>query len=132
MSRGDRRMAEVIYEAWRNGAKFDAWQDHFKLDVWLAAFETNGLDPLFYSSRLRTPDEVFPWDHIDAGITKRTLRREYERSQRFELQPDCRTGCYGCGVNQAFSSMQPDAANPRKWFCPVIGRPAAEPVGEAL
>ena len=132
MSRGDRRMAEVIYEAWRNGAKFDAWQDHFKLDVWLAAFETNGLDPLFYSSRLRTPDEVFPWDHIDAGITKRTLRREYERSQRFELQPDCRTGCYGCGVNQAFSSIQPDAANPRKWFCPVIGRPAAEPVGETL
>jgi radical SAM superfamily enzyme YgiQ (UPF0313 family) len=29
LSRGDRRMAEVVYRAWRNGAKFDDWQEHF-------------------------------------------------------------------------------------------------------
>ncbi len=27
LSRGDRRMAEVIYSAWKNGSKFDAWDE---------------------------------------------------------------------------------------------------------
>lgn len=131
MSRGDRRMGNVIYDAWRNGAKFDAWQDHFKLDVWLSAFEANGLAPEFYGARHRGADEVFPWDHIDTGVTKRTLRREYERSQRFELRDDCRNGCYGCGVNAAFRSIQPSSSNPLKWFCPVLREAQIELEAEA-
>lgn len=130
MSRGDRRMANVIYRAWRNGAKFDAWQDHFKLDVWLEAFAENGLTPEFYAARERGSDEIFPWDHIDTGVTKRTLRREYERSRRFELRADCREGCYGCGVNRAFRPIQPSADSPRRWFCPVIETEPA-PLSEA-
>src|SRR5581483_5744336 len=39
LSRGDRRLAEVIYTAWKSGAKFDAWGDQMKYDVWMAAFE---------------------------------------------------------------------------------------------
>lgn len=130
MSRGDRRMANVIYDAWKNGAKFDAWQDHFKLDVWLDAFAANDLTPEFYAARERGSDETFPWDHIDIGVTKRALRREYERSQRFELRADCRKGCYGCGVNHAYQPIQPGADHPRRWFCPVIETESAS-VSEA-
>lgn len=120
MSRGDRRMANVILSAWQNGAKFDAWQDQFRKDVWLNAFEENGIDPAFFAARERGESEVFPWDHIDTGVTKRTLRREFERSQRRELRNDCREGCYGCGVNRAFSAVQPGKDSERRWFCPVI------------
>ncbi len=117
-SRGDRRQSAVIYRAWQLGAKFDAWQDHFNKKAWLQAFAENNLDPNFYMHRERGENEVFPWDHIDIGVNKRVLRAEYERSLRGELRKDCREGCYGCGVNQAFANIR--AENPSaQWFCPV-------------
>ncbi|MBU0709392.1 MAG: TIGR03960 family B12-binding radical SAM protein, partial [Candidatus Omnitrophica bacterium] len=39
LSRGDRRLSEVILRAFRNGARFDAWNDQFCFDKWLLAFE---------------------------------------------------------------------------------------------
>ena len=43
-------------------------------------------------------DEVFPWDHIDVGVTKKYLWSEYEKAIKMELT-DCRLQCTGCGVN---------------------------------
>ena len=117
-TRGDRRMADVIYRAWQLGAKLDAWADHYKKDAWMQAFAENDLSPEFYVHRKREADEVFPWDIIDTGVSKRTLRREYENSLNGVLRPDCRTGCYGCGIVQAFHDVQPTTENNR-WFCPV-------------
>lgn len=117
-TRGDRRMSNVIYRAWQLGAKLDAWADHYKKDAWMQAFEENGLSPEFYVHRKREADEVFPWDIIDTGVSKRTLRREYENSLNGVLRPDCRTGCYGCGIVQAFHDIQPEDESVR-WFCPV-------------
>src|SRR5581483_5402623 len=34
LSRGDRRLADVIERAWRDGARFDGWDEHFKLETW--------------------------------------------------------------------------------------------------
>ena len=118
-SRGDRRMGAVIHRAWQLGAKFDAWQDHFNKEAWLQAFSENGLDPDFYVHRERSKNEVFPWDHIDIGVTKHTLRKEFENGLEGVLRPDCRTGCYGCGINQAFRLVQPKAGE-QKWFCPIL------------
>ncbi len=118
-SRGDRRQSAVIHRAWQLGAKFDAWQDHFRKEAWLQAFKENNLDPNFYMHRERQRDEVFPWDHIETGVSKRILRAEYERSLRGDLRHDCREGCYGCGISQAFATIR--AENPSaEWFCPVI------------
>jgi radical SAM family uncharacterized protein len=126
LARGDRRQSAVIYQAWQSGAKFDAWQDHYKKEAWMKAFNDNNLDPNFYMHRERNENEVFPWDHINTGVTKKTLRKEYERSLNGELREDCRQGCYGCGVNQAFASIR--AENPDSdWFCPQI---AAQPEGK--
>lgn len=117
-TRGDRRMSKVIYRAWQLGAKLDAWADHYKKDAWMQAFEENGLSPEFYVHRKREADEIFPWDIIDPGVSKRTLRREYENSLNGVLRPDCRTGCYGCGIVQAFHDIQPEEESVR-WFCPL-------------
>ena len=117
-SRGDRRLSNVIYRAWQLGAKLDAWADHYKKDAWMQAFEENGLSPEFYVHRKRSADEIFPWDHIDPGVSKKILRKEYENSLNGILRPDCRTGCYSCGIVQAFSDVQPDEESVR-WFCPV-------------
>ncbi len=118
MTRGDRRLSKVIYRAWQLGAKLDAWADHYRKEAWMQAFEENGLSPEFYVHRDRGVDEVFPWDVIDPGVNKKILRREYENSLNGVLRPDCRGGCYGCGIVQAFHEVQP-AEDAVKWFCPV-------------
>ena len=59
LSRGDRRMAEVIYTAWRNGTKFDAWQDQRQLQAWSSAFASLNLDPAFYTHRTRFARNTF-------------------------------------------------------------------------
>jgi len=97
-SRGDRRLTPVLVEAWQRGARFDAWSEHFKADVWIESFKECGLDPRFYLHRERSPEEVFPWDHIDCGVTKGFFRREWEKALEGQLTADCRVRCLECGV----------------------------------
>ncbi|HDN80460.1 MAG TPA: TIGR03960 family B12-binding radical SAM protein [Chloroflexi bacterium] len=101
-SRGDRRTAEVIYRAWEKGARFDAWREFFNWERWEEAFAEAGLDPSFYVHRLRPREEIFPWDHIDTGVTREFLWEEYQRALRGEITPDCRQQCYACGIRRAF------------------------------
>ena len=98
LSRGDRRMADVIETVFRNGGRLDAWTDYFRYDRWNEAFRSCGLDRDFYASRARDVDEVLPWDVIDVGVRKSLLLREKERAYRSELSPDCRRSCSACGA----------------------------------
>ena len=98
LSRGDRRIADVIEEVWRNGGRLEAWSDFFSFDVWTAAFDKMGIDPAFYAFRDRSTDELLPWDMIDVGVRKEHLIHEYEAAHRAELSPDCRKKCSGCGA----------------------------------
>ena len=99
LSRGDRRVADVIYRAWQLGARFDAWGDAYRPEAWEQAWRECGLSPEFYGRRPRDRDEALPWDHIDIGVRKEFLWREAERCRAAMPTPDCREGCVGCGVN---------------------------------
>ena len=97
-SRGDRRLAPVIESAWRKGARFDGWGELFAIDKWEAAFRENQLDMSSYL-RARELDELLPWDHIDVGVNKKFLRKEYKAAHAGELTRDCRqVGCTGCAI----------------------------------
>lgn len=117
LSRGDRRMAEVVYHAWQNGARFDAWGDQFDLAFWRTAFEQARLDPDFYSHRARALDETLPWDHINAGVRKDFLLRDYEFSLEGKVRADCRGQCYSCGILSTFSELRL-LAPVGGWKCP--------------
>lgn len=119
LSRGDRRMGNVILSAWRGGAKFDAWQDLFRYDVWLQAFADHNLDPAFYTHRTRTEHEVFPWDHIFSGVRKKYLWSEYQASQEGQIQEDCRQGCFACGILPAFAEIRRHHPG-NHWKCPEV------------
>ncbi|ODS33947.1 MAG: hypothetical protein SCARUB_00920 [Candidatus Scalindua rubra] len=98
-ARGDRRLGDVILQAWQDGCKFDAWDDHFDYDKWKIAFEKVGLDERFYFCRDRGEDETLPWDHISSGIIKEFLQSERKKSFEQEFTPDCFTdGCPDCGA----------------------------------
>ena len=86
--------------AWRLGCRFDGWSDQFRYDLWLRAFEETGIDPDFFAVRERSAEETFPWDHLDCGVTKAYLLREWEKALRGECTPDCRQGCTGCGMKR--------------------------------
>jgi radical SAM family uncharacterized protein/radical SAM-linked protein len=100
LARGDRRLAPVIQGAHARGARLDGWGEHFDPARWDEALAAAGLDPDFYTRRERAEDEVLPWDHLDARVSRSWLRAERDRARREEPTPDCReTGCVNpCGV----------------------------------
>lgn len=98
-ARGDRRLHEVLIKTWELGCKFDGWDDHFRFSKWMEAFKHCGVDPEFYAYRMRDLDETLPWDHIDVGVTKEYLKREYKKSLEAELTEDCKVACTGCGID---------------------------------
>lgn len=99
-ARGDRRLCDVILAAYNNGCTFDSWDDKINLEGWAKAFESCGIDTSFYTSRARSYDEILPWDHINSGITKDFLIKEYEKAKKAETTRNCRQQCAGCGSNK--------------------------------
>ena len=108
-ARGDRRLAPVIEEAAKNGAKMDGWDEYFNYQIWLDAFEKCGIDPNFYTIRGYGEEEILPWDTIDVGVTKKFLQMERKRAYAESVTPDCRHQCSGCGANCLLKEVQCDA-----------------------
>lgn len=68
LARGDRRVADFLELVarldgnWRRA--LDEWED----------------DPAAYTTRSRAIDETFPWDHLDVGVKKAGLLREFQKA----------------------------------------------------
>ncbi len=97
-ARGDRRLADVIETAQARGARFDGWSDRCQIAIWEAALAAHGLDADFYLRR-RPLGEVLPWDHLDAGLSKKFLQQDLARAVAAQLTPDCSVErCTYCGA----------------------------------
>jgi radical SAM family uncharacterized protein len=108
LSRGDRKVAEGVYEAWRRGAKFDAWSEHFRADIWADAFAAVGVEPAWYAHREWDTREPLPWDHVDSGVTKSYLRGQWRDVHSTKTVGDCHHGaCNVCGM-QLFDALRED------------------------
>lgn len=100
LARGDRRISDAILYVYNHGGFFDSWSEFFNFNLWLEAFDACGISMDDYNKRIRGENEIFPWDFIDAGVTKDFLLREWKTSQREEVTPNCRMRCSGCGAKQ--------------------------------
>ena len=98
LARGDRKVAKAIRSAYEKGCLFDSWGEYFHNDLWMEAFAQTGVDPDFYTVRERSEEEVFPWDFIDIGVTKKFLLREWKKAHEEKITTNCRQGCSGCGA----------------------------------
>ena len=97
-ARGDRRISDAIYYAYKNGCLFDAWTEEYKHDVWMEAFEKYGAGLDFYIFRERNVDEILPWDILDIGVNKSYLVREWENARNEKVTENCKDKCAGCGA----------------------------------
>ncbi len=88
LSRGDRRLGDVIEAAWKNGARFDGWDEKFDLGRWERALDACGVDRNLYL-QTRPVDARLPWDHLDIGLEDGFLAWEYRRALKDRVSPPC-------------------------------------------
>ncbi len=109
LSRGDRRVGDVIEAVWRDGGRFDGWSEHFSYERWMRCADQVfsgmneehgwGIDVDWFTTRERDELETLPWDHIDSGLDKAWLWEDWQAALDEEEQPDCRWDpCFDCGV----------------------------------
>jgi radical SAM family uncharacterized protein len=99
LARGDRRVADAVERAWRLGATFDGWHEIDTLGTWMQALAETGVDLHWYIARERDQNEALPWDHLDSGLDKDWLWKDWQDATSDTALEDCRwTPCYDCGV----------------------------------
>jgi radical SAM family uncharacterized protein/radical SAM-linked protein len=128
LARGDRRLADVIEDVWRQGSRFDGWDEVFDLERWQAAFARRGVEVAAYLGT-RPVSARLPWDHIDVGLEDGFLLAEYRKALKGRASPPCgkvagmlihhtnledaepdrgKLVCYDCGVACDLAKMRED------------------------
>lgn len=103
-AKGDEQVSKIIYEAWRDGAKFDSWSEYFNFEIWQNAITKSKIDISKYIYREIGLDEKLPWDNIYTGVTKEFLKKEYLKGIKDELETEnCMKKCSNCGVNEKYN-----------------------------
>ncbi len=131
-SRGDRRLNGVLRTAWAAGARFDSWGDRFEPGLWAEAFSREGVDPAVYRGAL-DPGARLPWDHMETGIRKSYLAREYRMALEGTPSPACLETacgtCEACDVPHLRLTPRDASAEPRVSLRepPVWGTPSSGP-----
>jgi radical SAM family uncharacterized protein/radical SAM-linked protein len=98
-ARGDRRLSRAVLSAYQKGCRFDGWSEKFDFNKWLESFADAGVVPAFYTGRRRPFDELFPWDHLNPGVAKEFLIKEFEQAMALARTPDCKVDrCSNCGL----------------------------------
>jgi radical SAM family uncharacterized protein/radical SAM-linked protein len=97
-ARSGREVGAAIALAHARGCRFDGWTEQLRFDVWMEAFRDAGVDPHAIANGTLPLDGSLPWDHIDAGVDRAFLLREYGRALEGQATGDCHAGpCNGCG-----------------------------------
>ena len=114
ITRGDERVGALIEDAYRSGARMDAWDDCIDRELWRGVFERDGSQPETRYLAARDPAEELPWDAVRAGVSRRYLKREWERCREGRRSERCAPGCPDhCGIcNQEVSVRESEPLDP--------------------
>ncbi len=112
LARGDRKLCDALLRVYEKGGIFPAWSEFYDDQIWMEAFQETGIDISFYTTRPREREEIFPWDFIDAGVSKDFLWKEWERAREGVTTPNCRVACNGCGSMRYQSGVCLSERNP--------------------
>ncbi len=142
ITRGDRKVAQLLLDAHRLGCRFDGWKEHLDVSRWSQAFQNVGMAPERFL-RERSLSEWLPWDHLHAGISKKYLLKEWQRHLEASTIPDCRWGdCGRCGAcgrevrvttfdgQDPLASRRPPAGEGPHYRHPKVALPDIAPPGK--
>ncbi len=104
IGKGGRELSAMIYRAWQLGAGMDSWFENIDaaFAAWVQAYQGSNTPP---ETLTQLPihhfelEDPLPWDHIDTGIDKRWLQKDYQRALEAITVEDCSfEGCSACGI----------------------------------
>ncbi len=97
LARGGRSVADALYFAYKDGARFDAWGERFDFEHYRKAFDRCGVDVNAIVGE-RSTDEPLPWDFVNIGVAKEYFQSEYRKALNAQTTPSCNKRCNGCGL----------------------------------
>jgi len=83
LSRGDRRLADVLLHVYKNGGKFESSRENFDFNRYANAMTHFGLSFDDYLGE-KSVDKPLPWDFIRIAVSKEFLLAE--RSKAYGLK----------------------------------------------
>ncbi len=99
ISRGDKKISKLLYEAYSLGAYLDGWSNYFNFEIWEKASEKSNINLNEYAEKNFNLNEPLPWEFIDTGVSKDFLKKEYINSKKGIEIDDCRFfKCNNCGI----------------------------------
>ncbi|MCJ2542687.1 TIGR03960 family B12-binding radical SAM protein [Thermostichus vulcanus] len=109
IGKGDRSLGRMIERAWRSGAGMDAWWENIDAAyaAWVRAYRGEetaaAAEPDLPNAHLPIHEfdleDPLPWDHVDTGIDKKWLQKDYRRALEAMTVEDCSfEGCSACGI----------------------------------
>jgi len=106
LARGDKKVSQAVYNAFKKGARLE--QDKFNFKTWEVAFEEADICIKDYANKNFSHSDILPWDNINVGVSKEFLIREDNNAQDMVTTPDCRNGiCSNCGVRNCVKKCPP-------------------------
>ncbi|MGI6466456.1 MAG: TIGR03960 family B12-binding radical SAM protein [Sphaerochaetaceae bacterium] len=98
-SRGDEKVATLIEQGYKNGARFDAWDEHLNKELWKQTIKEvdENIDlPIINGF---SEEDSLPWDSVSLGVAKKFLLSEWLVAKENQLTPRCFESCLKpCGV----------------------------------
>lgn len=105
IGRGNHALGEVIYRAWKSGARFDGWSEQFNYDIWLTAFREVGIDPNELAKDISF-SSALPWDHVNPGRSREQLQQERSKASKAaaddQLMPETSSDNGDIPINDSF------------------------------
>ena len=99
ISRGDRAVGEIIYDAWKDGATFDAWDEKFVPKRWHEMAEKHNTTLEELACKDREVGSEQPWEVVHIGLNNWWLVKEWEKAiAQAETAPCTENLCHACGV----------------------------------
>ncbi len=107
LARGGRELAPVIEAAYRAGQAL--LDDNFSFRAWQDALAQCGVSLEDAVHRERTLDEVLPWEHLDNGVAREYLWREWQAFLQGAGGAPCQVECTHCGVGCGSAILQAES-----------------------
>ncbi len=135
VARGDRRVADLIEQAYSHGSRFDGSETTFLPASWHQAASHIGQSAETYRSAISITIPL-PWDHIDPGVSRSHLKEEKLRGIQGQLNPQNKDRVslgYGGMKRADFERFCQSGPTPHRLNLPgqptqPIVKPAEEPV----